>query len=505
MSGPRLGPYPVILPKLGDPRLVQSAVLLSVQVLGQTVLGFALTVPQILVSLATGAVMELSVTFYRRRIIMWPASALLTGNGVALLLRHPGTGPDQPWSFRGLGLFAGVAALSMLSKYLIRWRGRHLFNPSNAGLLVALVVLGSSRADIQALYWGRWRPSLAGAVALIVVGAVVVTRRAGVSRIAVAYLAGLGAGLAVLGSSEHCIAASWHPVPLCDWELWWRVMSSPETLIFAAFMVTDPKTTPSGPGAQIGFGAFTGLGSVLLAAPGHTEFGTKVALLGSLALACALLAVARALPVTAQSRASGFLPNWRTTTGHGGWWLLGVGTSSGGIACALILLAGLPARSVTLAADEPTTLDPGDPADPADLDPAPPARAPSRPPTRAEPDARRTPLPPWPAGIEAPSIVIEPAVAAWAPWFGKADADARSRALVRDLEARRRRAGDAEPGYVEVVVLMVREPGSAQAAPEIGFRLRRRQPDGTERTDLFRLASRGSTFVVAGDAEAWPG
>ncbi len=541
VSGPRLGPYPVMLPRLGDPRLAQSVVLLSVQGLGQTVLGFPLSVPQILVSLVTCAVMELVVTFFRRRVIMWPASALLTGNGVALLLRHPGTDADQPWATTGLGLFAGVAALSMLTKYLIRWRGRHLFNPSNAGLLIALLALGSQRADLQVLYWGQWRPSLAVALALIVGGAVVVTRRAGISSITVAYLVALGAGLAVLQSGGHCIAASWHPVPLCDGSLWWRVMSSPETLIFAAFMVTDPKTVPGGRGARVAFGALTGLGSVLLAGPAGTEFGTKVALLAGLALACGMLAVARAVAAAAASPGSAIglagLGRWldpppppptitpltsRPTTStspvatravigpgrRGGGRLLGVGVSTGSMACALILLAGLPARSVQLAAN------PAAAPDPADGSTGPPAR-----PTSASsdansvPESRRSPgdrmggeagpLAPWPTGVDAPNILIQPEVAAWAPWFTSDDGKRRSRGLVRDLEARRRRAAQPAVRYVEVVVLMVRQPGSAQDAPEIGFRVRRLLADGTERTDLFRLMSRGPTFVIAGAAEAW--
>ncbi|MFN0028361.1 MAG: hypothetical protein ACKV2O_14450 [Acidimicrobiales bacterium] len=523
MGGVRLGPYPVVLPRLGDPRLAQSAVLLSVQALGQSVLGFPLSVPQILISLATCALMELSMTFLRYRLIMWPASALLTGNGVALLLRHPGTGPDQPWATGGLGLFAGVAALAMVTKYLIRWRGRHLFNPSNAGLLVAMVVLGSQRADLQVLYWGRFGPSLAVALTLIVVGAVVVTRRAGVSAITVAYLLSLGAGLAVLAASGHCIAASWHPVPLCNGELWWRIMSSPETLIFAAFMVTDPKTVPDAAGARVAFGALTGLGSVLLAAPATTEFATKVALLGGLTLACGAVAALRMVAASPLVAGLGTRrwPRPVTVPRRGGW-LFGMGLAGGAVACTLILLLGRSARSVTLAAGGPGTVTASAPDSRPPQGPSP---ALTRPPQDVAPAAPRSPtdadatvaggdgdgdgdqgrLPPWPPGIEAPPVVIEPDVAAWAPWFAAVDAEHRARALVGDLEARRGRGEEPAARYVEVTVLMVRVPGSPQDSPEIGFRVQRRLEDGVERTDLYRLTSWGSSFVIAGTAQAWSG
>ena len=47
---------------------------------------------------------------------MWPASAMLTGNGVAFVLRVPGTAHGDWWSMRGWWIFAGTAAVSLLSK-----------------------------------------------------------------------------------------------------------------------------------------------------------------------------------------------------------------------------------------------------------------------------------------------------------------------------------------------------------------------------------------------------
>ena len=84
-------PYPVLLPTLRDPRLHLAAVIVSLQILGQTAFGFDLSIAQILLSLGTCAVLEFTITFWRHRVIMWPASALLTGNGVAFVLRVPGT------------------------------------------------------------------------------------------------------------------------------------------------------------------------------------------------------------------------------------------------------------------------------------------------------------------------------------------------------------------------------------------------------------------------------
>ena len=43
---------------------------------------------------------------------------------------------------RGWWIFAGTAAVSLLSKYVIKWRGSHVFNPSNFGLVLCFLLLG---------------------------------------------------------------------------------------------------------------------------------------------------------------------------------------------------------------------------------------------------------------------------------------------------------------------------------------------------------------------------
>jgi hypothetical protein len=72
--------YPVVLPSIRDPRLGIAAVVLSLHALGQLGLHWPLSVPQILAAILTCAVLEVAITFARRRIIVWPASALLTGS-----------------------------------------------------------------------------------------------------------------------------------------------------------------------------------------------------------------------------------------------------------------------------------------------------------------------------------------------------------------------------------------------------------------------------------------
>src|SRR6185312_1613494 len=139
--------YPVLLPKLADPRLHLAATITSLQVIGQVGFHFRVSITQILIALATSAVLEVGIALRKQHVLMWPASAMLTGNGVAFVLRVPGTRHGDWWSTRGWWIFAATAAVSLLSKYVIQIRGSHVFNPSNIGLVLCFLVLGSSRAE----------------------------------------------------------------------------------------------------------------------------------------------------------------------------------------------------------------------------------------------------------------------------------------------------------------------------------------------------------------------
>src|SRR6476646_10036596 len=163
-------PYPIVLPKLSDPRLHLAATITSLQVIGQIGFHFQLSIAQILVALLTCAVLEVGITLRRQHVLMWPASALLTGNGVAFILRVPGTQHGDWWSMNGWWIFMATAAVSLLSKYVIVWRGAHVFNPSNFGLVLCFLVLGRTRAEPLDFWWGPMSGWMALALAVIVLG-----------------------------------------------------------------------------------------------------------------------------------------------------------------------------------------------------------------------------------------------------------------------------------------------------------------------------------------------
>src|SRR5258706_3509252 len=173
----RGGTYPLVLPSLRDPRLHVAAVVLTVHVLGQVGLHFWVSVPQILAAIGTCFILEVGITFWQTRSFVWPASAMLTGSAVALIIRVVGTPPYDHWTTYGWSIFAGVAGLSLLSKYVIRYRGSHIFNPPNIGLVVTFIVLRSTRVAPLDFWWAPLNLPMIAAYAVIIVGGPLITRR----------------------------------------------------------------------------------------------------------------------------------------------------------------------------------------------------------------------------------------------------------------------------------------------------------------------------------------
>ncbi len=247
-----------------------------------------MSVPQILAAILTTAVIEVALTFRQTKSFVWPASAMLTGSGVALILRVVGTPPDDPWNTYAWYVFAGIAAFALLTKYVIKYRGTHVFNPSNIGLVVAFIVLGNSRIEPLDFWWAPLtNPAMILAYVVIIGGGLLITRRLRLLALAATFWVTLAVGVGILAASGHSMVANWAFAPVTGFDFWRVIVTSPEVMIFLFFMITDPKTTPSGRVGRVTFGFLVGVMSTLLMAPQTDEFGTKVGLLAGLVVVCA--------------------------------------------------------------------------------------------------------------------------------------------------------------------------------------------------------------------------
>ncbi|MGH3109582.1 MAG: hypothetical protein ACRDQT_01540, partial [Gaiellaceae bacterium] len=340
--------YPVLLPTLRDPRLHLAAVIISLQVLGQVAFDFSLSIAQILVAVLTSALLEVGIAFRRQRVLMWPASALLTGNGVAFILRVPGTEPGDWWSLNGWWIFAATSAVALLSKYLLTFRGRHVFNPSNFGLVPCFLLLGPERADPLEFWWGPLSPALVFALALIVTGGFAILGRLHLTEIAVGFWLAFAVGIGVLAASGHTMTAAWHVGTIEGAEFWWTLVSSPEILVFLFFMITDPRTIPASPAGRRAYAIGVGSLATLLIAPFTTEFAAKVAVLSGLFLVCAARPV---LVLLGETR----LASRTTSLSRPPALVAGALALLGAVAfVGLVVAAGIPARPEAEAATAPT-------------------------------------------------------------------------------------------------------------------------------------------------------
>jgi len=219
-----------------DPRLWQIASLAGLLIYGLTGLGFDLAPPQIAVTLITALLVQWVGTRLAHLPAFEPKSALISALSLCLLLRT-----DDPW------VAALAAAIAVGSKFAIRVRGKHVFNPTNVAL-VAVIAL-THRAWVSPAQWGDF----AFFAFLMACGGGVVVNRAARSDVTFAFLAGyaslLFARMAWLGQKPA--------VPL-------HQMENGAFLLFSFFMISDPRTTPDSRAGRIAFGLLVAAGAAFV-------------------------------------------------------------------------------------------------------------------------------------------------------------------------------------------------------------------------------------------------
>jgi Na+-translocating ferredoxin:NAD+ oxidoreductase RnfD subunit len=210
-----------------DPRLYQISVLATLVLYGVFALDFGIHGSNALAIAATALAVQWAGTRLLRLPAFDPLSAMITALSLTLLLR-------TDWVL----LAMAAAGIAIGSKFLLRVRGKHVFNPANIAI-VALLLL-SDRAWIST---GQWGNAALGALLLACLGLIVLSRAKRAETTA-AFL--LAYALLLFGR------ATWlgdpFSIPL-------HQMQNGALLIFAFFMISDPKTTPDTAGGRIFYAA----------------------------------------------------------------------------------------------------------------------------------------------------------------------------------------------------------------------------------------------------------
>ena len=144
-------------------------------------------------------------------------SALITGLGLCLLLRSN--------SYQTM-IVAGFMAIA--SKFLFRYRSKHFFNPANFGIISALIL--TNDAWISPGQWGTdWLYLL-----LFAGMGGVVLKKVGRWDTSVAFMVVYG-GL----EGVRNLWLGW------SWDVWLHQLENGSLLLFALFMLTDPRSIPN--------------------------------------------------------------------------------------------------------------------------------------------------------------------------------------------------------------------------------------------------------------------
>ena len=219
-----------------DPRLYQIAALSGLLIYGIAGLHFEVQPLQAAVILTPVLLTQFVCSRAWRLPAFDPKSALISGLSLCLLLRT-----------NHLGLAFLTAVLTVASKFLIRWNGKHVFNPTNFGIVAMMVLTGQAWVSP-----GQWGSVAFFAFLMACLGGLVVNRA---SRSDVTY--------AFLGSYVGIVLgyALWLGQPIA---IPLHRLENGALLLFTFFMISDPRTTPSSRAGRILFAALVAAGAAFV-------------------------------------------------------------------------------------------------------------------------------------------------------------------------------------------------------------------------------------------------
>jgi Na+-transporting NADH:ubiquinone oxidoreductase subunit NqrB len=218
-----------------DARLFQIAFLATLLTVGVLARDFALLPLQMALAFAAGIATQaiwIDALGIKQRGVL---SAVITCFGLSILLRA-----DSLW------VHPLAAALAISAKFVIRFRGKHLYNPANLGVILAISLFPGAWVSP-----GQWGQDVALAAWFVVLGGLVVNR-ARRSDIAWMFLA------AYLGLVALRVVALGQP-----WTIWLHQLANGGLLLFAFFMISDPMTIPNRRNARAAYAIIVAIAAFL--------------------------------------------------------------------------------------------------------------------------------------------------------------------------------------------------------------------------------------------------
>lgn len=219
-----------------DPRWYQIATLLSLVVYGFVWLDLEIDPFRALVIFAVALLAQFIFTRMNRIASFDPKSAIISSLSLCLLLR------TNHFELAALAAFITIAA-----KFVLRFDGKHVFNPTNFGIVVMMLL--TDRVWVSPGQWG----SAAILTLFLLCAGMLVVRRAERSDVTIAFF-GFYSGLLLLRSVYLGDPIA---IPL-------HQMQNGAFIIFTFFMISDPKTTPDSRTGRIVFALMVALGGAFV-------------------------------------------------------------------------------------------------------------------------------------------------------------------------------------------------------------------------------------------------
>jgi enediyne biosynthesis protein E5 len=199
-----------------DSRFIAPILITLILLAGQLSFGILESYPQTLTAIAVCVVFEIALSYAVTGRFPHLASAYISGISAGILIRSPEFWP-----------FALCAAIAITSKYVLRIKGRHLWNPTNFGVSFMLFVAPFAVASLS-IQWGN---NIYPMLVIWILGSIIIykLRR---FHITLTYVASF--------------------ILFALFRSWWTgsaflaeaaPITGPMYQLFIFFMITDPKTT----------------------------------------------------------------------------------------------------------------------------------------------------------------------------------------------------------------------------------------------------------------------
>lgn len=199
-----------------DNRYIAPAFITCILLAGHLSFGILESYPKTLLAIVTSIALELVLGWIFFRKWIHPASAYITGISVGILVRSPAFWP-----------YALCSAISITSKYVLRVKGRHIWNPSNFGISVMLFLAADAVATLS-IQWGNY---LWPMLVIWALGSAIIAR---LHRFHIT-------GIYVASFLAFAFLRSW--MTGSPWQSEIAPITGPMYQLFIFFMITDPKTT----------------------------------------------------------------------------------------------------------------------------------------------------------------------------------------------------------------------------------------------------------------------